>query len=286
MLGPRTILQYGTLVLMAVWLMSAGFASAVDVTVSAVVPEAPAEDPDTIIQFSGLAYPGGTVTIRQDGIVIATPTANSSASFSSSTIVTPGTHTYTLVGQDTQGRIGATVSYTLTFGEGTTTAVSNIFLGPTMALSIASITEAESVVVQGISVPSSTVTMYIVSTLAGGGSASQQFTVTANAQGAWTRTIAGSTLSAGSHIITPRATSGAQTSVDGPALVLAVAAVDQCAASTPGDINCDGSVDIVDFSILLYFWNATNPSQARADINADTTVNVIDFSILLYYWTG
>jgi len=55
--------------------------------------------------------------------------------------------------------------------------------------------------------------------------------------------------------------------------------------SPHGDINNDGYVDIVDFSILLYFWGQTNPSNPCADINRDGIVDIIDFSIMLYWWS-
>jgi hypothetical protein len=50
-----------------------------------------------------------------------------------------------------------------------------------------------------------------------------------------------------------------------------------------GDLNCDGVVNLVDFSILLFNWNSTS---AVADINGDGTVALPDFSIMLYNWTG
>ena len=53
-----------------------------------------------------------------------------------------------------------------------------------------------------------------------------------------------------------------------------------------GDINNDKKVNIVDFSILLYFWNQRTPSNRCADINTDSAVNLFDFSIMLYWWTG
>jgi hypothetical protein len=60
-----------------------------------------------------------------------------------------------------------------------------------------------------------------------------------------------------------------------------------CDACDPhGDINKDGSINIVDFSILMYFWDATPPSNPCADLNKDGTVNLTDFSIMLYWWTG
>ena len=52
------------------------------------------------------------------------------------------------------------------------------------------------------------------------------------------------------------------------------------------DLNFDGEVDIVDFSILLYFWEQTNPKNRCADINFDSIVDIFDFSIMMYWWTG
>lgn len=53
---------------------------------------------------------------------------------------------------------------------------------------------------------------------------------------------------------------------------------------TPGDINRDGRVDLVDFSILLYNWGM--PKNPQADFNEDGVVDLVDFSIMLYHWTG
>ena len=51
----------------------------------------------------------------------------------------------------------------------------------------------------------------------------------------------------------------------------------------PGDINCDGTIDIFDFSILhsAYGSNPISPNWIPdADINGDKTVDIYDFSIL------
>ena len=51
------------------------------------------------------------------------------------------------------------------------------------------------------------------------------------------------------------------------------------------DFNCDGKVNSVDFSIMLYYWKAKSPFANRyVDINNDAQVNSVDFSILLYQW--
>jgi hypothetical protein len=49
------------------------------------------------------------------------------------------------------------------------------------------------------------------------------------------------------------------------------------------DLNKDGKVNLVDFSIMLTAWNSAN---ANADINEDGRVGLADFSILLFNWTG
>jgi Dockerin type I domain len=53
--------------------------------------------------------------------------------------------------------------------------------------------------------------------------------------------------------------------------------------SNPSDLNCDGKVNLIDFSILLFNWNTSN---ATADINKDSIVNLTDFSIMIFNWTG
>lgn len=49
------------------------------------------------------------------------------------------------------------------------------------------------------------------------------------------------------------------------------------------DINCDMKVDLVDFSIM-YYWYEKSPVPPRVDLNNDGRVNIFDFSIMAYYW--
>jgi len=50
------------------------------------------------------------------------------------------------------------------------------------------------------------------------------------------------------------------------------------------DINCDGKVNLVDFSIM-YYWYRKSPVPNRVDLNSDGRVNIYDFSIMAYYWS-
>jgi hypothetical protein len=64
------------------------------------------------------------------------------------------------------------------------------------------------------------------------------------------------------------------------------------ARSTPSacpqiaDFNCDGLVNIIDLSILLYYYNQTGAGVAPYDLNEDGMINLSDVSIMFYYWTS
>jgi len=51
-----------------------------------------------------------------------------------------------------------------------------------------------------------------------------------------------------------------------------------------GDINRDGKVNIVDFSIAAYWYKRLNPPTS-VDINGDGAITLVDFSIMAFYWT-
>jgi hypothetical protein len=52
---------------------------------------------------------------------------------------------------------------------------------------------------------------------------------------------------------------------------------------TVADLNCDGYVDIVDFSIM-YYWYEKDQVPARVDLAADGVIDLADFSVMAFYW--
>ena len=58
--------------------------------------------------------------------------------------------------------------------------------------------------------------------------------------------------------------------------------VDGC-AKIPADLNCDGYVDIIDFSIMYYWFERTN-IPTRVDLRQDGRVDLADFSVMAAYW--
>ena len=57
-----------------------------------------------------------------------------------------------------------------------------------------------------------------------------------------------------------------------------------------GDVNGDGRVNLIDFSIAAY-WYRREPSPdflsvEKERLNGDGKITLVDFSIMAYYWTG
>lgn len=55
--------------------------------------------------------------------------------------------------------------------------------------------------------------------------------------------------------------------------------------TTAADVNDDNRVNLIDFSVVAYWYQRPNP-PAQVDLNHDGQVNLVDFSIMAYYWTG
>jgi hypothetical protein len=51
------------------------------------------------------------------------------------------------------------------------------------------------------------------------------------------------------------------------------------------DFNGDGKVNMIDFSILLFYFDKPMSIASRYDLNNDEVIDIIDISILLFYWT-
>jgi len=51
------------------------------------------------------------------------------------------------------------------------------------------------------------------------------------------------------------------------------------------DLNSDCRVNLVDFSIAVY-WHQRSDPPPNVDFNKDGKIDLVDFSIMTYYWTG
>jgi hypothetical protein len=259
-------------------------AVALDVTVSATVESAtPPETPPTAVVLQGIAYPSSTVTILKNGAVAVQLPADPLAKFNVTVgSLAAGSYTFGVYGTDADGRAGPTSNFTVTLTTGTTVTITGIFLGPTIAADRTALKPGETITLLGTTSPSSAVHVYVSS------AEEKQFDTQSTTVGAWSRQILASDLLAGTHTARSKAVDG-----EGGISAYSDTVTFTLAAATPTgptyirpDLNEDGKVDLIDFSILLYYWGQRSPSHPKVDINQDSVVNIIDFSIMLFYWTA
>lgn len=259
---------------------------AVDVVITAFVPAPPPPSPaETAVVFRGIAYPSSTVSIHRDGTFLASAPADPAARFDIRVAGQPtGPHTYAVSSTDATGRPGAPMDFALNLTSGVTVTLSGIFLAPTLAVDRTIVRLGETITLLGVTAPVSAVTITIESEV------TRTYETTAQADGTWVRQFVADDIGLGDHTARAKATtSQAEISAASHPVAFSVLdreqAPDPCDGKNRADIDCDGVVNLVDFSILLFYWKRIDPANARADINRDRVVDLTDFSILLFNWT-
>jgi len=235
--------------------------------------------PRTNVIIQGKAYPLSSVTILQDGRVTSTTTADSLANFEIEiTNITAGIWTFGIWAKDTDGRKSITVSFTFSVASGMTTTISGIFLPPTIEIDKTFLQRGETLNILGQTAPQSEVSVFVNSP--------EEIVkkTTADKRGNWDYPFDTSILDEGSHTTRAKAISpeGLLSSYS-KVLSFSVGKVRVEELCPRADLNKDGRTNLVDFSILLYWWGRDN---ACTDQNQDGIVNLTDFSIMLYWWTG
>jgi len=97
-------------------------------------------------------------------------------------------------------------------------------------------------------------------------------------------------LEAGSHVAKSKSAVGGEISQYSNAISFAVedknvAAPTTTKKSSKGDFSGDGRINLVDFSILSFWYKRPSP-PVKYDLNGDGKVDIRDFSIMASSWTG
>ena len=224
------------------------------------------------------AYPNSTVNILLDGQVFGKVLADSNADFLyTNTTVTPGTVTFSFSAADKVGTLSLINSVVFQVIQGAVTTVANIFLPPSINLSATSIAPGGLLTLSGQSVPFSNVTTQI------DGQSSSTLLSAVDSSGNWALQLDTGSIPQGNHnakssfLLSTSTQSGYGRAVN---FLVGTGGL-SCSPST--DINKDGKVNLIDFSIFLTLWGTTDP---RGDFNCDGKINLADFSIMLFNWTG
>ena len=232
----------------------------------------------TEVVLRGKAYPNSTVSILLDGQPLGTVQADSNADFLyTNTSVTPGTATFSFSAVDSAGTPSLMDSIVFEIVQGAITTVANVFLPPSINVSATQIAPGGLLTISGQSVPFANVTTQI------DGAASSTLTSAVDASGNWALQLDTGSISTGNH--SAKAFFQFSTSTQsgfGRSIGFVVGSgLGSCSASS--DMNKDGKVNLIDFSIFLTDWGGTGPA---GDFNCDSQVNLADFSIMLFNWTG
>lgn len=237
---------------------------------------------NTRVSIQGKAYPNVTVTILIDGESVGTVRTNNKAEFTFNVDTDPGTASVSFWANDNAGTRSATFNTTFDVTQGAVTNLNGILIPPTIRSSETKVNPGAQITLSGQTVPNANVEISI-------DSGKKTLSAVSDANGNWTVPFNTGTVSVDTHTVKARfiTGSGALKSVStyGTALSLFVGVEGK--ATSNSDLNRDGKVNLIDFSILIFWWGTPGGnSNPPADINQNGKVGLEDFSILLFNWTG
>ena len=243
----------------------------------------------TKVIFSGRAYPSSTVTLLKDAQIAGTTIAGTTANFEMTlTNVSGGNYTFALYSEDHEGHRSSLVTFTTSITSGTTTTISGIFIAPTISVDKAQVKRGDDLSIFGQAAPQADITIVVHS--------DQEFFAaeTTDAAGIYLHHFDTAVLDYGGHDTKSKASIG-NLEVSGYSSAASfTVGTDSIPTGTGGcgkaDVNCDGRVDLVDFSITAYWYNRALTDAFRLveaeRLSGDGQVTLVDFSIMAYWWSG
>jgi hypothetical protein len=244
------------------------------------------------VNFSGLAYPGARVTILEDGKIIVQSIAGGDGRFVATTAgIMSGSYVFSAYAEDSRGDFSSTYSFPFQINASSIVNIRGIFLSPTIVADKLSVKQGEDILLSGFSAPGAAVSIDL-----GSPSGSRSYSAVADTFGVYRLSVNTGLLAPGSYVVRARASQGGVVSPDSKRISFIVTygktiikkpgiESDGTCYSLRGDINCDGRVNIIDFSIMKSWYRNRKP-QPRVDLNSDGAVDLADFSILSSNWTG
>lgn len=246
--------------------------------------DAPYRSGDGRVIISGYAYPNSAVGILVDGNFFETVKANSSGVYSITLDeIARGVYTFGVYAEGDNKIKSSTFSTSFTVTGARTSALGNINVSPSILVSPDPVDPGQALTVSGYSLPNASVTIQNgrLNT-----NSPKEYQAVSDSQGRWSTTIDTTGFSVDTYQIRAKAvqTGGASTHYSDHVFYGVGQSAD---VPLDADLNRDGKINLIDFSILLYWWNtAGGDSDPPADINRDGKVSLTDFSILLFNWTG
>lgn len=240
------------------------------------------------VTLSGSAYPGSTVTILKDAVVAATVHVGEDAKFSVSVGgLSGGTYLFSVYARNNKGARSSITTIPASVIAGVDVNESGIFLAPTIDVDKSEVKKGDPIRVFGQTLPGSKVTISVHS-------AHPLFfqTPSDNKTGVYSYSFLTAPLEMGQHTASVRSSVNGEVSRTSSSVSYTVgtrniAKTTSTASNTflLGDVNHDRKVNLVDFSIESFWYHKAKPPDVY-DLNGDGFVDIIDFSIMASNWTG
>lgn len=263
---PAAVRRLAMLFLIIAYSLQSLAAHAVESTVTFTIGGGSTGD----IRLVGDAFPGALVTFLKDGAVAGTVVANSASRFDQTfSALTAATYTFSIYAQDSNSRKTLTISFSVAAIAGTTVTVSGILLSPILVVPD-SIKRPEALNESGVARHNSTVT-----TITRSDPITKQ--TSTNGSGEWSIRIS-DILHLGEHNVSALVNDGLGTQSEQVSRNFQV--------KLSADLNIDGSVNLTDFSILMFSYGTNPPPNLASDINDNGNApDLVDFSIMMFYWS-
>jgi hypothetical protein len=238
---------------------------------------------ETVVNFTGRAYPKSTITLLKDAQIAATTIAGSDANFQISISgLSGGNYIFSVYSEDNKGNRSSLLTFPVSITTGTTTNVSGIFIAPTIDVDKSEVKRGDNIAIFGQSIPKAEITIAI-------NSDEEFFDKTlADASGAYLYNFDTSPVEMGQHFTKSKAAKDGLISSFSQVVSFIVGTktvLKEKQKIIKGDFNKDGRVNLVDFSIAAYWYKRPLP-PVSVDLNSDGKIDLVDFSIMAYYWTG
>ena len=247
--------------------------------------DAPYRSGDGRVIINGFAFPLTDVYALVDGKEATQVKTNSEGKFSITLDeIARGVYTFGIYAVDKDDVQSSTFSTSFTVTGARTTSLSNINISPSIKVSPDPVDPGDTLTVSGYALPNASVT--IENEKDGSTITKKTFTALSDSTGEWTATIETTGFTIGTYKIKAKSEQVGVASTGFSNYTFYGVGQDAIKPNN-ADLNTDGKVNLVDFSILLFWWNSDGgDSNPPADINADGKVSLTDFSIMLFNWTG
>jgi len=237
---------------------------------------------DTQISINGQTIPRATVNIILDAESVGSVRADGAGRFEFATDASPGTVSMGFWTEDDNNVRSITYNTTFDVTQGAITNVTGVLIPPTIAVVDATVNPGDTVTFVGQAVPNTAIELHI-------GDSQRIEKTTTDSGGYWNLAVDTSGLPAAQYTARARFILGSGSliteSTFSSSLQIFLGVDGQ--STLPSDLNRDGSINLIDFSILIFWWGtAGGNSDPPADINGNGNVGIEDFSILLFNWTG